>query len=150
MISGVEWNPRKKRTFGIKKPKGERSSAFIITINTNERGYDMRRLKNAITAYSKNLAEGKFIKYIDPEGKWEKVKSVKFLDYAVEAGEEKGFVHGHFVVKIIHSTILQINFASSKDFFREALGLSNFHFNGTYVNDELESALRYIRRHKRE
>ena len=99
------------------KPK---SSAFLLTINTNQQYKDEdKHLNGDIEIFDHTINEllnnvDQYIK-LPENDKWDDntIKNVD-IDYTIERGTKKGQLHIHIMFKIKHHTKIQLNYDKIK------------------------------------
>lgn len=126
-------------------PKKQKLSTFYITLNTN-RTVDIvsvEQLKTAWKSYYQNIEE--FLKFRSGSLQTElpKIKSIK-SQAACEVGKSFSRVHIHALIKIEHTSNIQLNVDKSREFFENSLGIDGIHIHVKYVKDELFNIKKYL------
>ena len=154
-------NPKIKVKGGVsnfaQKTKAEkpRHTKFFLTVNTNQHFKDDDQdLENDTTFFNEVI--GDIMEHIDqylklPPGDTfdDKVDDVQ-IDYVVEKGTKKGFLHCHIFLKFIHRTDLKLNYVTLKKKFCDDLGLPNLHMKNIIVKRSSDdNVLEYLDKYQK-
>ena len=132
------------------KPK---QTNFLLTINLNQSYKEGdEHLKDDIEIFDHTIKDildnvDKYIKL--PEGDWndDKIKDCD-IDYTIERGKEKGFLHIHILFKIKHFTKIQLDYDKIKSKITNDLGLENIYmYNKLIRGNNNETILEYINKY---
>ena len=136
-----------------KKIKNEKikNSTFLLTINTNQSYKENdKHLENDIEVFDDcvNNVLNNIDKYIKPEGfDSEKVKTAD-IDYTIERGGERGFIHCHILLNFSHTTRIQLDVNLIKQKIINELGLKNVYINNKLIkNYQNQNILSYINKY---
>ncbi len=148
--------PRQKATEKEKTEKRTKKySTFYITVNTNRR----HKGENLPGHVDKDkFAQGfrevlddipSFFVYKDKKGTYADIESIT-VNSTPEIGTEKGLVHGHAIVKVVHYTNIHLNFPAMKQAFKDsgAVESDNFHFYVKRVPNDFDRVMDYINKTK--
>lgn len=135
-----------------------RTSAFLITINTNQRARTPDEFThvakpfflvlNAI--FSKAEHVKKFVTVLSTMDSFEDdvgaIKSSGVIEYAVHSG-----IHAHIMIEIVHRTRVQINSLLLRqivlqDLAIRGLRLSNLYIQVRFVRNDTQTVLNYVRK----
>lgn len=131
-----------------------RYSNYFLTINTNQHFKDDDPDLENDTAFFSGVVEnvlGNIDKYLKlPEGHTfeNNVQDVN-IDYVVEKGTKKGFLHCHMYLKFTHNTDLKLNYVTLKKKFCDELGLPNLHMKNLIVKSNNENVLEYLGKYQK-
>ena len=144
-------------TGNVQKPnktiKNEKikNSTFLLTINTNQ-SYKTndKNLENDIEVFDDliNNILNNIDQYIKPDGfDVEKVKTAD-IDYTIERGNERGFIHCHILLNFSHTTRIQLDVNTIKQNIINELGLKNVYINNKLIkNYQNQNILSYINKY---
>ena len=129
-----------------------KNSTFLVTINTNQ-SYktDDKHLENDIEVFDNlinNIILNNIDTYIKPDGfDYEKVKTAD-IDYTIERGNERGFIHCHILLNFSHTTKIQLDINLIKQKIINELGLKNVYINNKLIkNYQNQNILSYINKY---
>ena len=136
-----------------KKVKNEKvkNSTFLVTINTNQ-SYkkDDTHLNSDIEIFDDliNNILNNIDTYIKPEGfNVDKVKTAD-IDYSLERGNERSFLHCHILLNFSHTTRIQLDLNILKKKILSELGLKNVYINNKLIkNYQNQNILSYINKY---
>jgi hypothetical protein len=133
------------------KPK---QTNFLLTINLNQSYKEGdEHLDNDIQIFDHTIKDildnvDKYIKLPDVND-WndDKIKDVD-IDYTIERGKEKGFLHIHILFKIKHFTKIQLDYDKIKFKITNDLGLENIYmYNKLIRGNNNDNILEYINKY---
>ena len=133
------------------KPK---QTNFLLTINLNQSYKEAdEHLKDDIKIFDDTIKDildnvDKYIKLPNATD-WndEKIKECD-IDYTIERGKEKGFLHIHILFKIKHFTNIQLDYDKIKSKITNDLGLENIYmYNKLIRGNNNDNILEYINKY---
>ena len=132
------------------KVKDKRSN-FFITINTNQNfnefseEYEVfdKKLVKSLNSIYENIKD--YVIFKDEKAKWNDVfiKEVD-IDSATEIGPKSGKAHAHAMIKIKHTTLLQLDYAKIRSTIMTDLKLKGIYINNKVFHDNNLSLQEYI------
>jgi len=136
-----------------KKIKNEKikNSTFLLTINTNQ-SYKQndKHLDNDIEIFDEliNNILNNIDTYIKTDSfDYEKVKTAD-IDYAIETGNERGYLHCHILLNFSHTTKIQLDVNLIKQKIINELGLKNIYIQNKLIkNYQNQNILSYINKY---
>ena len=128
-----------------------KNSTFLLTINTNQSYKETdKHLENDIEVFDSliNNILNHIDTYIKPEGfDSEKVKNAD-IDYSIERGGERGFIHCHILLNFSHTTRIQLDVNLIKNKIINELGLNNVYINNKLIKKyQNQNILSYINKY---
>jgi hypothetical protein len=140
-----------KKTRNI-NPDKIRTSAFYLTLNTNcsykpkvndeHLDDDISFFDGVINHVLNNIDQFLLI----PEGHWsdDYIKDTQ-VQYFIERGTQKGFLHMHSLIKILHKTQVKLDLKKIREYVSKELGLTGIHIHVRIVraNNE-QNILEYL------
>ncbi len=117
-------------------------STFYITLNTNQttKVIPASLLKEVWAFYYENIES--FLKF-KLGGDASKIQDIS-SEVACEIGKVYNRVHIHALIRIEHTTNLQIDTELSRKWFEESLGVDGLHLHVKYIKDNLFNIRRYL------
>ena len=94
-----------------------KNSTFLVTINTNQSYKESDpNLENDIEVFEDlvNNILNNIDTYIKPEGFDDKKVKTADIDYTIEVGQERHFIHCHILLNFSHTTRIQLNIDTIK------------------------------------
>lgn len=128
-----------------------KNSTFLLTINTNcSYKENDKNLENDIEVFDeliKNVLNN-IDTYIKPDNfDYEKIKTAD-IDYTIERGGERGFIHCHILLNFSHTTKIQLDVNLIKQKIINELGLKNVYINNKLIkNYQNQNILSYINKY---
>ena len=137
--------------FNKEQPKDKiKSSNFYLTINTNQSYKKNAQYLQSDTEYFENVIK-EFLQNLDkyailPEGQTWNENLIKNcdIDYIIEKGTKKGFLHCHALVKINHITNVKLDFKKIKTHIQDSLQLKNIYFKSYMSKNNEQNILQYL------
>ena len=134
----------------VKQNEKVKQSNFYITVNTNQ-SYKVNKegLENDTEVFEGVIKDvlGNINNYINlpPGTQWDD-NTIKDVDiqYVVERGNQKGFLHCHALIKIKHTTNVKLNYKTFKAKIQNDLGLKNIYFKNYISKANDDNILNYI------
>ena len=128
-----------------------KNSTFLLTINTNQSYKENdKHLDNDIEIFDDcvNNILNNIDKYIKTDGfDVERVKDAN-IDYSVEIGTERRFIHCHILLNFSHTTRIQLDVNLIKQKIINELGLKNVYINNKLIkNYQNQNILSYINKY---
>ena len=133
------------------QPTDLKTSPFLITVNPNlspktySDEYVEGKLKETISCVFNNQSLAHMVHYTHSfTSKY--IKNIE-LEYAIEKGHKRGFVHTHILLKITHKSNLHIKIPEMRDKIRDCLGLpekKKYFFRIKILKDNNASVRYYI------
>ena len=132
------------------KPK---NTNFLLTINLNcsykedddKLNDDIKIFDDTTTDILNNIE--KYIKIPAGDFNDDKIKSCD-IDYTIERGNKRGFLHIHILFRFKHNTKIQLDYENIKKHYCETLGLDNIYmFNKLIRNANNDNILEYINKY---
>ena len=137
----------------VEKNEKPKNTNFLLTINLNcSYKEEDEKLKDDIKIFDDTIQAilndvEKYIKI--PEGHFndDKVKAAD-IDYTIERGKERGFLHIHILFKFKHFTKIQLDYDKIKSKITNDLGLDNIYmYNKLIRNNNNDNILEYINKY---
>ena len=130
-----------------------KSSNFYLTINTNQ-SYKINPdgLENDTEVFEDVIKDvlANFNDYVTlPAGvMWDddNIRDVD-IDYVIEKGLNKGFLHSHILIKIKHTTNVKLDFKKIKSKICTDLGLKNIYLKNYVSKNNDQNILQYIQKY---
>ena len=113
-----------RRRSATAAPHGLKRSSWFILVNSNKRRAQLSpegeaNFAGAVEGFTRNLP--RFVRFTAGDGaSWTKdhIKSVS-INYALEKGESAGSLHAHMLLKLEHTTKVQLIYKELWAYFRE-------------------------------
>ena len=135
-------------------PDKIRTSAFYLTLNSNQSYKEDDKMIEQDTEFFDGVMShvlnniGDFVTI--PEGHWtdDFIKDTQ-VQYVIERGNRRGFLHFHSLIKIKHKTQVKLDLKKIREYVSKELGLTGIHIHVRIVkaNSE-EGILEYIDKYK--
>jgi hypothetical protein len=130
-------------------------SRFLLTINTQQAGYPIYQLKDAMNGIYENLElflkiklNNKWIIYSDylidnPNSKLINLDET-VIKPQIKVGKKFHKVHSHSLISIPHDTIVQLDRISIEKYLEKMLDLKGLHINIRYIKDNSFTLKKYL------
>ena len=130
-----------------------KSSNFYLTINSNQ-SYKLKPdgLENDTEVFEDVIKDvlANLNDYVTlPNGvEWDDntIRDVN-IDYVIEKGSNKGFLHSHILIKIKHTTNVKLDFKKIKTKIFTDLGLKNIYMKNYVSKNNDQNILQYINKY---
>lgn len=138
---------------GIRKvKKGPTYSGFLVTLNSNQVNPQyIEPFRQSVLEFAQSDFSP-YLKYIHRAPEPEKIRSIEIIlpenaepDYSLKKNKQ---IHIHFVVKILHNSMIQLDTKAIAAHFADVLDLPGVYVNSTFVKEQdIPKVLEYETRH---
>ena len=137
-------------------PDKVRTSAFFLTLNTNksykegndEHFYDDTEIFDGVMTHILNNIDD-FV--LIPEGHWtdDYIKNTN-VQYVIERGTTKGFLHMHSLIKVLHKTQVKLDLKKMREYVSKELGITGIHIHVRIVKSNNEdNIIQYLEKYQK-